>query len=340
MSLKTLLQAAGNAFAVAVQKMRIRSLGIFLTRRCNFRCAYCCSLTGTDPPDKMTFDDMTGAVLQARALGARQIVIAGEGEPFLDNDLFPLVDYGLAHGLQTTVFTNGSLIDQHCASHLFTRKVAVALKLHALDQTVYDFLAGKKNASKWTDYRLGTCENQIVRIPQGLKNLLEAGYGRKPATPFSKSLLEIEAVVVKQNLDQIRNVARLCRKLDLDFMVESLIKTNRANRELPTLAVTAEDESRLFFDLCKILGPKFRWRQNTRCRFESNPFLDVSGNIRHCFSLPADIGNIRTVSLAELHQKELHLRKQVGMMSKRFDFRHRGFRQCASRKAIGDNWSF
>jgi MoaA/NifB/PqqE/SkfB family radical SAM enzyme len=287
-----------------------------------------------DPSDKMTFDELKGVVLQAKALGAKRIVIPGEGEPFLDETLFPLIDFASENGLKITIFTNGSFIDQGAAAHLFGKRVSVIFKLHSLDQSVYDFLAGRSNAANWADYCGAETGHQKTRIPLGLKYLLEAGYRERPLLPLRRSLLQVETVVVRQNLNDIPIIAGLCKKLGIDCVVETLIKTNRAYHKSSILAVAAEEELKLFYDLRGILGWRFSLGQKRRCDFETNPFLDVSGNIRHCFSLAASIGNIREMSLAELHKKELGVREKTGMMSKKFSFNQPGLRCCASRKVI------
>jgi MoaA/NifB/PqqE/SkfB family radical SAM enzyme len=313
--------------------MRINCLGIFLTRKCNFACTYCCTETGEDPPDKMTFDELKSVVLQAKALGAKTIVIPGEGEPLLDENLFSLIDFAAQSGLHTTIFTNGTLVDQQAAQHLAGQKVTVIFKLHSLDSQTYDVLAGRRGAATWESYYTDATGGTAVPLPLGMKLLLDAGYGKAPLVPLHEFLI-VETVVARQNLTHIPAVARFCTELGIGCMVETLLKVNRADHNSQVVGITAEEEQRLFDDLCGILGWRFRLRQKRRCRFETNPFLDVSGNIRHCFSLPADIGNIRRMSLAELHEKELRARREAGLMSKRFSLGHRGFRYCASRREL------
>ena len=314
--------------------MRIQSLGIFLTRRCNFRCIYCCTETGADPPDKMTFPELKNAVLQAKALGAKTISIPGEGEPLLDNNLFPLIDFACENGLRTIVFTNGSLIDEQAAKHFFQKRVLVAFKLHSLNESAYDMLAGGTSPISWTDYCIGGKRDRTTSVPVGLKRLLDVGYAKRPSSPFHGSLLLIETVIVRQNLDHIPSIARFCKELGIGCMVETLINTNRTRLNSSKLAVPKKAELKLFKDLTSILGLRFRLHQKRRCSFETNPFLDVAGNVRHCFSFAASIGNIRDMSLAELHERELFVRKKTGMMSRRFSLNHHGFLRCASRKVI------
>lgn len=315
--------------------MKINSLGIFLTRKCNFRCIYCCTDIGEDPTDKMTFNEIKGALLQAKASGIKCITVPGEGEPFLDENLFPLIDLVSMLGLKMKVYTNGTLIDKKKADYLFKKRVAIVYKLHSLDKSVYDLLIGISDTAGWKDYHdPAGKKNKPFKIPQGLKYLLEAGYAEESSTLFSESLLQIQSVITKKNIKCMPHVASFCKSLGLDFMVETLIMKNMAKENAGDLEITDDEEMKVYSDLGRILGWKFMLQQKKRCCYETNPFLDISGNIRHCFSLPADVGNIRDEPLRELHQKELSVRNEKGMISKAFSFKHKGFRYCASRKVI------
>ncbi len=310
--------------------MRIGSIGIFLTRRCSFRCPYCCVETGADPPDKMTLEELQSVVRQAKALGARWVVIPGEGEPLLDDNLFPLVDFAQSLGLSTKVYTNGSLLDANRAARLFESRVSVVFKLHAFDKDRYDALAGiRSDYVPWEEYKGAGAA--VVKIPRGLRLLLEAGYNRAQRIRSGESLLQIESVVVRQNLAALPDIARWCKAQRIDFMVETLLPT-RADGQTTSLFVTLEEERAVFKELRRILGWKFGCSQRIRCRFETNPFIDLSGNLRHCFGLACHIGNVREKSLADLHERELALRNQIGLLSWPIAIGRSGFRRCASRR--------
>ncbi len=313
--------------------MRIDSVGIFLTRRCNFLCAYCCAETGVDPPDKMTFEELESVVRQARALSARWVVIPGEGEPLLDDNLFPLVEFAQSLGLSTKVYTNGSLLDAARAARLFELRVSLVFKLHAFDRATYDALAGiQADYVPWEEYE--GAGSAAVKIPRGLRLLLEAGYNRAQRIRSGESLLQIESVVVRQNLAALPHIARWCRAQKVDFLVETLLPTRVAG-ETTGLSVTPDEEHDLFKELRQILGWKFACSQRIRCRFETNPFIDLSGNLRHCFGLACHVGNVRDRGLADLHERELAVRKQIRLLSWPIALGRPGFRCCASRRFAG-----
>ena len=309
---------------------RVHSLGLFLTRRCNSRCVYCCLEVGTDPKDKLTLEEIKRVLKEASDMGARQLVIPGEGEPLLDENLFPVIEHAQALGMTTKVYTNGALVTPAAAARLFRSGVSVVFKLPTLDEAVYDRLAGVPRLLRWAAAPSKANPDGRTRVPEALLHFLDAGYG----TPRGRLLFSVECAVMKPNLADIPAVARLCRRLGLEFLPETTIRLAAADRSWDALAVTPGEEAALFRELVRISGRRFLWQQRVRCRFETNPFIDASGNLRHCFGLAADIGNIREAPLAELHAREMKLRRETGMLNPKIAPRHRGFRKCATRRSL------
>jgi MoaA/NifB/PqqE/SkfB family radical SAM enzyme len=310
--------------------MRINSLNIFLTRRCNYSCVYCSTDTGEDPEDKLTFDELKGLIFQAKTLGAKWLMISGQGEPFMDENIFPIIEFAAGQGLRVKVFTNGSLIEPDTAKNLYEKNVAIVFKLHSLDKALFDSLAGHVTPV-WLPCFVDREKTGQRKIPAGLKHLIDAGYCNKKSSLF-ESLLQVEAVVVQKNMGQIKDIASFCQKLGIDLMAETLIETPCVDK---TMGISLQQEQQLFKELLKLGAWSFAARQCIRCRFETNPAVDISGNIRHCSSLPAKgLGNIRDNTLKELHMEELRLRKQLNMMSPPISFHKGGFRMCATRKVL------
>jgi MoaA/NifB/PqqE/SkfB family radical SAM enzyme len=315
-----------------VTPTRIRTLGLFLTRRCNFACSYCCTETGEDPADKLSQAELQDAVRQAKAMGARAVVIAGEGEPLLDPILFPFLDFLRDARLKVKIYTNGSAVTAETARRLFARRVAVVFKLHALNERDFNTLAGIRASAPWEEISLPRSRGETARVPKGLVRLLEAGYRRcRFFSPFETGL-QIESVITRTNLREIPAIARLCRGLRLDFIPELIIGRSKDPVDDPE-AITPSEEAALYRELAGILGILFRLKQRVRCRFETDPFLDVSGKIRHCFGLPSGAGSIRDTPLAVLHARELQERLRQGWKFSPFvSLQTGGFRRCATRK--------
>ena len=131
--------------------MKIKKLGLFLTSNCNFKCIYCCVQTGEDPPDKLNFCELKDILVQARSMGAKYLVIPGKGEPLLDVNFFPLIEYAQKIGMVCEVNTNMSLINKDIARWLFDRKVHITAKLNSLKDinplSISEYYAYSQNSS-------------------------------------------------------------------------------------------------------------------------------------------------------------------------------------------------
>ena len=69
-------------------------LMLTLPFNCNFRCKKCFNIDSNNvtlEQKDLTLSDFKRLVLEAKELGAKAIVIAGEGEPVLDKNLFVIV---------------------------------------------------------------------------------------------------------------------------------------------------------------------------------------------------------------------------------------------------------
>lgn len=85
---------------------------------CNLRCNHCfisCSPDNHSHP-MMSYAQVKGYLEEAEGLGVREYYFTG-GEPFMNRDIFPILEAALAQG-PTSVLTNGLLIDDKKAARL------------------------------------------------------------------------------------------------------------------------------------------------------------------------------------------------------------------------------
>ena len=315
--------------------MRISSLGIFLTRKCNFNCIYCSSQTGPDPPDKLTLAELMRLLDEAVELGIKWVIIPGEGEVLLDENLFPFLRYATSKGLRSKLYTNGSLLDEEAARRLFGLGTGVVFKLNSFNPHVQDELNGRPDSHQWVEFQYEEVKRTSVKqIPMGLRLLFDAGYRGRSRPWGRQSLLQLESVITRTNAADILEIARFARALRLDFLVETVIPTRSGGGDFDRFALSHEEERQLYQSLSRILGWRFRFQQRIRCRFETNPFVDVRGDFRFCYGLAGQIGNIRDLPLSVLHRKCQILRRDLALRTPPFTFR-RGFRLCAARVAHG-----
>lgn len=91
-----------------------------ITSRCNLQCLCCLfhspALNVTSGDDQ-AIKDIPYSLFEMlcndlKIMGTRQIIICGEGEPFLHPRLFDLISTAKNKGFQVTLFTNGTLLDE------------------------------------------------------------------------------------------------------------------------------------------------------------------------------------------------------------------------------------
>lgn len=311
--------------------MGIQTLGLFLSKKCNWHCSYCCVEKGDDLPDRLSLEEFKGVILQAKDMGVKEIVIAGEGEPFLSEHLFDLLDFIFIQRLRATVATNLSLMDTQKAGFLFRHRVRILAKIHSMDPQRSMELAGLTEAALWTEYAV---RSKKYLIPQGLKDLFDAGYGKKKLKDFLHPLLMIEAVVTAVNIEDVMAVAEFCRACGISFFVEKMLPFSGGQVPLSVLKPRQVEEDALFERLCRLLGPGFFFFSGRRCVFETNPFIDSCGNIRSCFGLDRSVGNVKNFLLKDLHRQQLARKNLEGPASLIWNFFPRGLRYCRTRRFL------
>lgn len=110
-------------------------LSLDLTSKCNYRCDWCFNLDllGKDSDDILNFDEKKSLLEQSVELGAKTLVFPGTGEPTLDDDFFPLIDFAYNLGITTVVYSNltGNL-DSDKIQRLFESDVSIGVKFDSL----------------------------------------------------------------------------------------------------------------------------------------------------------------------------------------------------------------
>ena len=85
---------------------------------CNLQCTHCINASGPREPWLAPLPAETARrhITEAAALGVKEIYFTG-GEPFMHDEILPLLTFALEHA-PTTVLTNGTLIDDAAADAL------------------------------------------------------------------------------------------------------------------------------------------------------------------------------------------------------------------------------
>jgi len=121
-------------------EVKIASLHLYVTTRCNQSCSFC-AVQGAFSDGDMPAELFRDAVRQSVALGAARIVVTG-GEPFLKEDLLELLRSveGVA---PVQVLTNGTLISSAKARELAELRASVQVSLDGASAETHDSIRGE-----------------------------------------------------------------------------------------------------------------------------------------------------------------------------------------------------
>ncbi len=178
-------------------------VGLFVTQRCNLKCAYCFPDSPHRKEKDPTLKEIFDIVDELYRIGTRYITILG-GEPTIRNDFDQIVDYITGKGILTEVGTNGYFTERWISSYK-----KLHLVCHSIDGNEQDHDKNRGKGSFKKVYKsLELChENNIpVQIrsvftkynTNSLEYLLDLG--KKMGTSLA---LAEQAVVKQSDMDTI-----------------------------------------------------------------------------------------------------------------------------------------
>ena len=108
---------------------------------CDNDCIHCVSAGKQALPDELKTSDAKKIVDQAADFGATFFGITG-GQPFLRKDLFEVLDYATKLGLQTSIITDGRLVDDTVFSEIVKNQTRISVSIDGGQET-NDAIRGK-----------------------------------------------------------------------------------------------------------------------------------------------------------------------------------------------------
>jgi len=124
---------------------------LYLSGGCNLRCAHCWISPTFSPSDEMPKDSLTAAdvckvIDEAAPLGLSHVKLTG-GEPFLNPNIFEIIELASGRGLTIFVETNATLIDREIAAFLKKHGVtSVSVSIDSHRPSFHDSFRGVKGA--------------------------------------------------------------------------------------------------------------------------------------------------------------------------------------------------
>lgn len=296
---------------------------IMLTSRCNIRCKIC-DVWRQEFRSELSSDEVKDFIDQAIALGVRNIYMTG-GEALLRPDIISLIDHAGFKGVETTINTNGSLIDDAMARSLVGSRLRnITFSIDGPDASVHDAVRGR---------------GAFIKAIEGMDriNFYRAQYKRRYADGWESRMdVGIACVITKDNFDQFASMVDLALSKECCFIAfqpliyngnllenkeihsafwlerEDVERLRRAFEELGVLKKKLEREITIAFTPEKTCQHYLRDRRVNSCFAGYNRiFLNPQGDVSFvCFE---SFGNIRQMRLRDLwySSKAQDLRRQI-----------------------------
>jgi MoaA/NifB/PqqE/SkfB family radical SAM enzyme len=268
----------------------IKKIKIDFPSGCNANCIGCYTHSSEkDPSKKLPLETVRKVLSDASEIGVKQLVIAADGEPLIDkNYFFQTVEYAKDLGIETILYTNGSLVTEDIANKLFNLGTSVLVKRNSMDHDKQNHLLRA---------------NLSVPMFEGLENLLKAG--------FNSERLAIESFVSKENYTDLNDVLRYCRKNDILPYFEEFISLDQEDPEIKEKMLLSTDKMiEAFKQYQKIDREEFgidaqvfdesRRYNIPGCSLKQLLSIDTDGNVKKCI-LNEPYGNVYQNNLKEIY---------------------------------------
>ncbi|MBN2591449.1 MAG: radical SAM protein [Sedimentisphaerales bacterium] len=273
--------------SIAAEENKLLALEIEFSHKCNFQCTYCYSGNINDQKE-MSLEDSRNVILQAKALGARSIVVLG-GEPMIYPKIMEQVRFIRDEGLDVEIFTNGSNITESRAKELAELNVKIALKMSSFDHDKQNKFCGRNDA-----YDI---------IQQCFSNLTAAGYGK------GGKYMAVSSVISKDNIDELESLWCWLREQGIEPYLE-MITPRGSDFENDYLYRDIGKIEALFYRLAELDRTRFNktWDPQPplvggRClRHKYSLYVNSYGEVLPCAGISIVAGNVKEEPLSKIIQ--------------------------------------
>ncbi|MBU0530068.1 MAG: radical SAM protein, partial [Nanoarchaeota archaeon] len=177
----------------------VEYLMLNLPFRCNYKCKKCCNRQRetVEEGTPLSIDEITRLIHEAKDLGIRVFVIAGEGEPLLDKNIMQIVREVDKAGLIPYIFTNGSLLDNRTIRYMKEHNASLVINLDSLDRKTYENLSGVEESFEIITKNLDTVRGVFSDTFSEI-------------TGHSLRRIAINTVVSQHNINELQNIEDFC----------------------------------------------------------------------------------------------------------------------------------
>ena len=166
---------------------------------CNQRCSFCAFDYLDYEPEFLDLERMDTMWREMADLGIKSIMLAGEGEPLMSEDIIPLIQHIYSAGIDVSMTTNGALIDDQ-----FIEYGLVALS----------WIKVSVNAGLAETYKKIHGTDDFDKVLSNIRKMVAF----KKSKPFLGGLtIGVQMVALQNNLKEIPELADHCKKIEVDY---------------------------------------------------------------------------------------------------------------------------
>ena len=214
-------------------------ISVGITSRCPLKCIMCeIRKSPSKVKDEITEKYIKNLIDQMPENGINHLTFEG-GEPLLRKDIFKLIKYAKNKNIFTNIVTCGYLMTRETAKRLIESGLSgITISLDGATPQVHDFIRGVKGTFK--------------RVMNGIKYL-------KEFDKDSKLWTNVNTVIMNNNLNELLNIAYLCKSIgikSINFAPVLLDNTNRYSEEEKNFWIPGERISYLDKQIDKLIEYK------------------------------------------------------------------------------------
>jgi len=257
-------------FGIVVKNIRPRTLFIETVKGCNFKCIMCKG--GTFAKEYMSFDRFKKIVdmFQDAFL---LYPYSAYGEPFLNREIYKMLNYAVEKNFYTFVNSNFSVIDVERFLEIRVDQITVSID--------------SINPERFRKIRVNGDFNLVVK---NLRKLIELKRKRN----YTKPIISLRMVVMRENLDEVEDVIKFGVKegverfyIDTVLVTECFVPPEFAFSDNPKLSRYDIENLKTLIQKYKRKGLRIRF--TPFCSFEKGdsysgychfPFLSLSIDVR------------------------------------------------------------
>lgn len=167
---------------------------------CNHRCVFCCYDYIGYKPIGINTEVLKGLLLEVSHLGTKSIMLAGEGEPLLHEDISEIINHAKYVGLDVATQTNGVFATPGLMDKCIDSLSWIKFSIDANDPKTHSFIHNTRKS----DFEL---------IMDNLKETIRIRNEHK-----SECTIGTQILVMKENYDEIDPLYRRIKNMGADYL--------------------------------------------------------------------------------------------------------------------------